>query len=127
MVDKHMPRSLAERIEKFCNAYYSGDCLTFVNPDNGELVSANYEVRAFAVALMRGPLSVGIEVADEHAVNRDHLFGELVEAIQAHLDAVDLEEKDFAHTGGQTLAGLTEKTDQDFLALLQKVKDQSHG
>ncbi len=48
---------LAEAVEKFCTAYYAGDALTFVNPDNGELVSATYEVRAFAAALLRGPLA----------------------------------------------------------------------
>ena len=45
------------RIEKFVHAYWMADALTFVNPDNGELVSATYEVRAFASALLRGPMS----------------------------------------------------------------------
>ena len=44
-----------DRITKFLGAYYTGDAQTFVNPDNGELVSANYEVKAFAAAVLRGP------------------------------------------------------------------------
>ena len=44
-----------DRIIKFLEAYYTGDAQTFVNPDNGELVSASYEVRAFAAALLNGP------------------------------------------------------------------------
>ena len=43
------------RITKFLEAYYTGGAQTFVNPDNGELVSANYEVRAFAAAILYGP------------------------------------------------------------------------
>ena len=69
---------LAERIEKFCNAYYTGDCLTFVDPANGKLVSANDEVRAFAGALMAGPLA---DEADAEK-NRDHLFEEMREALR---------------------------------------------
>ncbi|KKK63266.1 hypothetical protein LCGC14_2996030 [marine sediment metagenome] len=44
-----------DRITKFLRAYYTGDAQTFVNPDNGELVSASYEVRAFAAAILNGP------------------------------------------------------------------------
>lgn len=44
-----------DRIAKFLTAYYTGNAQTFVNPDNGELVSANYEVRAFAAAILHGP------------------------------------------------------------------------
>ena len=43
------------RITKFLQAYYTGEAQTFVNPDNGELVSANYEIRAFAAAILQGP------------------------------------------------------------------------
>ena len=46
-----------DRITKFLEAYYTGDAQTFVNPDNGELVSANYEVKAFAAAILHGPAS----------------------------------------------------------------------
>lgn len=45
------------RIQKFCLEYYHCRCGNFANPDNGELVSANYEVRAFANAILRGPLT----------------------------------------------------------------------
>ncbi len=44
-----------DRIIKFVHAYYTGGAQTFVNPDNAELVSANYEVRAFAAAILNGP------------------------------------------------------------------------
>lgn len=44
-----------DRVIKFVEAYPAGDAKTFVNPDNGELISANDEVRAFASAILNGP------------------------------------------------------------------------
>lgn len=45
---------LIRRAREFLNVYYTGDAQTFVDPDNGKLVSANYEVRAFAAAILAG-------------------------------------------------------------------------
>jgi hypothetical protein len=47
------------RVERFLMAYYTGDACTFVNPDNGELISATYEARALANACLRGPMADG--------------------------------------------------------------------
>ena len=40
-------------VVKLCEAYYCGDAKTFANPDNDELLTATYEVRAFARAVLQ--------------------------------------------------------------------------
>ncbi len=40
------------RMRKFLHAYATGDCLTFVNPQNGKLLSVTDNARALAAACL---------------------------------------------------------------------------
>ena len=50
-----------ERVRKFLTAYISESAMTFVDPATGDLVTAGPEVRAFALAVINGPMTVVYE------------------------------------------------------------------